>query len=99
MIKIEVCLSSWRVREFCIAHQYYTLGDNEAYENLLYNICDSDAFDVWYDVSSEVFEEKAREIAEDIVRHSPYFASHEEMVEGVISNLIRDNMAISVKED
>lgn len=93
MIKIEVCLDSERVRDYCIANHCYTLGNNSSYTHLLYDICD----DCWYDVKSEAFEEQVKKIAEDIAYHSNEYASHEEMVEHIISGLMRANMVISVK--
>lgn len=99
MIKIEVCLDSEHVREFCIRHDYYTCGSWVAYENLLYNVCGE--YNVWYDTSSEEFDEKIKEIAEDIFYHSPdspEFASKDAMMTAIISGLIRENMCVCVRQ-
>ncbi len=54
-------LSAYNLRELCIRQNWYTCGDNAAYEHLLYDLAAS---------KLHLTTEDIIEIAEDIVAHS-----------------------------
>lgn len=55
---IRYHVDMYKVRSLCIRENYYTCGDNPAYEHMLLDMCDGDTF------------ETLIEIAEDIAEHS-----------------------------
>lgn len=63
MFKQETKIFSDKVRSLCIKDNYYTMGNNEQYENLLFNLCDE---------SKSITLKQIEKIADDILQHSDW---------------------------
>ena len=80
-------IDNMKVRVMCINENYYTGGNCEQYENLLYNLCEKE----------EITLEDIKEIALDILDHSDwrkkkdeYGCSFDELQTIVMENLINE---------
>lgn len=77
-MRLAKVLDKEEVRQMCIAHQYYTRGDNKAYENMLGLL---DTFSKYS--GSNITAGRLEEIAEDIKMHS----DTEDTVRDIMENL------------
>lgn len=73
---------SYRVRNMCIKHDYYTRGDNEAYRKML------EFVDANSPNKTNIYK-----VAKDIVSHSDmdsYIGEDAELIQGVMYDLAND---------
>lgn len=85
-----------KVRNLCIRDEYYTMGDNDAYEHLLYELCNEE---------KEITMDELEEITADIMKHSDvewlrykYYFSEEELFAGILWKLINECCTIFLEK-
>lgn len=80
-------IDSMKVRKYCIKKNFYTRGDNKAYENLLFNLCKTKHATLG----------RIEKIAADILMHSSWEmeckmagCDYEELLTHVMSDIINE---------
>lgn len=84
-------IDSMKVRTYCIKNDYYTSGTCKEYENLLFNLCNTDC------ITEGITLDRIEEIAADILVHSvwekkasAYGCNYDELLTYVMTDLIND---------
>lgn len=88
-IERKVMVDRASVKKACIANEWYTIGNNDQYENLLYNLIPSPV--------SCLTDERLGEIVEDIAIHSDMQAWREKTGESIKAYL--ENIAYIIMND
>lgn len=74
-----------KVRQECITHNWYTRGNNDEYENMLFTLCEGSTLEDVYRVAQDIYEHS------DTKRIDDYFADcSKESVKCIMDYIINE---------